>query len=335
MQVCNDLNWPLDKTLLATMKEKNEARLKELDATIEDAEKNLGEMEVREANLAKAEYYSFIGDKENALAAFRKTYDKTVSIGHRLDLIFHLIRIGLFYMDHPLVSANIEKAKALIEEGGDWDRRNRLRVYQGIYCLAIRDFKQAANLFLETVSTFTCYELTEYATFVTYTVLCSMISLPRVELRNKVVKGSEILEVLHGNSDIHSFLFSLYECRYAEFFRKLAWVENFMKADRLFAPHYRYYVREMRILAYNQLLESYRSLTLQYMAETFGVTVGFVDQELARFIAAGRLHCKIDKVNGIVETNRPDSKNYQYQACIKQGDILLNRIQKLSRVINI
>jgi len=63
--------------------------------------------------------------------------------------------------------------------------------------------------------------------------------------------------------------------------------------------------------------------------------VAFIDAELARFIAAGRLHCKIDKVNGIVETNRPDNKNYQYQACIKQGDILLNRIQKLSRVINI
>lgn len=109
-----------------------------------------------------------------------------------------------------------------------------------------------------------------------------------------------------------------------------------MKRDRLFSPHYRYYIREMRVLGYNQLLESYRSLELKYMANAFGVTVGFIDQELARFIAAGRLHCRIDKVNGIVETkNRPDAKNHQYQSCIKHGDILLNRIQKLSRVINI
>ena len=40
------------------------------------------------------------------------------------------------------------------------------------------------------------------------------------------------------------------------------------------------------------------------------------DRELARFIAAGRLHCKIDKVGGIVETNRPDSKNWQYQVSL-------------------
>lgn len=51
-----------------------------------------------------------------------------------------------------------------------------------------------------------------------------------------------------------------------------------MKRDRMFAQHYRYYVREMRIQAYTQLLESYRSLTLQYMADAFGVTTSFVDQ---------------------------------------------------------
>ena len=51
-----------------------------------------------------------------------------------------------------------------------------------------------------------------------------------------------------------------------------------MKYDRFLSPHYRYYVREMRIQAYSQLLESYRSLTLDYMATAFGVTKGFVDQ---------------------------------------------------------
>ena len=30
----------------------------------------------------------------------------------------------------------------------------------------------------------------------------------------------------------------------------------------------------------------------------------FISRELSRFIAAGRLNCKIDKVGGVVETNR-------------------------------
>ncbi|XP_041348370.1 26S proteasome non-ATPase regulatory subunit 6-like [Gigantopelta aegis] len=334
-EICKDLDWKVDEGLLNTMKNANTEKLKKLDEAIEDAEKNLGETEIRDFMLEKAEYLSKIGDKEGALSQFRKTYDKTVALGYRLDIVFHLIRLGLFYMDHDLIKKNLEKAQSLIDEGGDWDRRNRLKVYRGVYSMSVRDFKHAATLFLDTVATFTSYELMDYQTFVMYTVFCSMISLERTDLREKVVKGSEILEVLHSLTVIREYLFSLYDCHYQDFFRCLAHVEDIMKKDRMLAPHCQYYVREMRIMTYAQLLESYRSLTLQYMANAFGVTVEFMDKELARFIAAGRLHCKIDKVGGIVETNRPDSKNWQYQATIKQGDVLLNRVQKLSRVINI
>lgn len=334
-EICKELVWPVDKVLLDKMKEANRIELEKLDAAIEDAEKNLGEGEVREANLKKSEYLCKIGDKDGSVSAFRKTYEKTVSLGHRLDIVFHNIRIGLFYLDHDLITRNIDKAKTLIEEGGDWDRRNRLKVYQAVYCIAIRDFKSAANFFLDTISTFTSYELMDYQSFVRFTVYISMISLPRNELRDKIIKGAEVQEVLHSLPDVKSYLFSLYNCQYADFFKNLSEVEVILQKDYLMHPHYRFYVREMRILAYTQLLESYRSLTLQYMAEAFGVSIEYVDAELSRFIAAGRLHCKIDRVGGIVETNRPDSKNWQYQATIKQGDLLLNRIQKLSRVINI
>ena len=55
-------------------------------------------------------------------------------------------------------------------------------------------------------------------------------------------------------------------------------VEEKLKYDRFMAPHYRYYMREMRIHAYAQLLESYSSLTIDYMAKAFGVTPEFVDR---------------------------------------------------------
>lgn len=48
--------------------------------------------------------------------------------------------------------------------------------------------------------------------------------------------------------------------------------------SRILSPHARYFVREMRILAYAQLLESYRSLTLDSLAAAFGVSVGFIDR---------------------------------------------------------
>eukprot|EP00794_Sanderia_malayensis_P005997 gene5997-6693_t len=333
--MCNELQLTADEGLMSKMKEANAKEIEKLEEAVKDAEENLGEIEIRDAKIAKAEYFSKIGDKDGSLKALREAYEKTTTLGHKLDNVFHQIRIGFFFLNNDVISRNLTKAKSLIEEGGDWDRRNRLKVYQGYYSMTIRDFKTAAASFLDSISTFTSYELMEYKRFVVYTVVMSTIALDRTELRTKVVQGAEIQEQMHQLPLVKKYLTSLYDCHYADFFQALAEVELDLKKDRLLAPHYTYYVREMRILAYTQLLESYSSLTLDYMAKAFGVTTEFIDRELARFIAAGRLNCKIDKVGGIVETNRPDSKNYQYQCVVKQGDNLLNRIQKLSRVINL
>ena len=67
-----------------------------------------------------------------------------------------------------------------------------------------------------------------------------------------------------------TFIFSLHN--------HTVWVEGEFLHDRYLAPHTRYFIREMRIKAYTQLLESYRSLSLQHMAKSFGVSVGFIDK---------------------------------------------------------
>ena len=175
-----------------------------------------------------------------------------------------------------------------------------------------------------------------------------------------------------------------------------------------------------------QFLDAYKSVTLDSMARSFGVSPEFIDSELEEFIVAGHLTAKIDKVAGVVETNRccplawccaactclpgvhgssrcskccrplrlspkltclhcpghlhpkqghcllthhaaragaraaylccmqpccrqcvlcsaaeaarwcrADAKNAQYQATIKQGDMLLNRLQRLAKIIDV
>merc|ERR1712227_1087967 len=217
--VCKELKWKEDSKLWSEMSSENEKELKEFDVKIADAETNLGESELRDALLAKAEYLTKIGDKDAAIEAVRKTMEKTVGLGNRMDLVFHNIRVGLFYMDHELIRANLDKANQLLEEGGDWDRRNRLKVYDGLYAIAVRDFGKAAKLFLETVSTFTSYELMDYTQFVKYAVYASIISLDRGQLYDKVVKGSEIAEVLHDCPDVQRYLTAFYNCHYGDFFQ--------------------------------------------------------------------------------------------------------------------
>jgi len=131
---------------------------------------------------------------------------------------------------------------------------------------------------------------------------------------------------------------SLYTGSYRSFFGALAAVEvNFLSQDRYLYEHRGWFVREMRLRAYQQLLQSYRVVGLESMANDFGVSVDFLDRDLAKFIAAERIPCTIDRVTGkgIIETNRPDDKNKQYNDVVKQGDQLITKLQKYGQAVRL
>jgi len=128
---------------------------------------------------------------------------------------------------------------------------------------------------------------------------------------------------------------ALYDCDYKGYLHAMVDLQPILVADRYLQPHSGYIMRELHVLGYKQFLDSYKSVTLESMAASFGVGTEYLDLQLSRFIAAGRLTAKIDKFGGVVETNRPDLKNAQYKDMIQKGDLLLNRIQKLARVVDL
>lgn len=74
----------------------------------------------------------------------------------------------------------------------------------------------------------------------------------------QIVNGPEVREALHALPLHRRFVDSLYACQYKDFFLALAEVESLLAHDYIFAEHRRFYIREMRIKAYAQLLQSYR-----------------------------------------------------------------------------
>ena len=63
VRVCQELGELPDTVLLDRLKDANRQELARLDEAVRDAEENLGDVEQREALLARAEYLSAIGDK--------------------------------------------------------------------------------------------------------------------------------------------------------------------------------------------------------------------------------------------------------------------------------
>jgi len=52
-------------------------------------------------------------------------------------------------------------------------------VYEGLYLILVRDFSKAANLFLDSIATFSSSEIISFNELVKYTILLSIISINR------------------------------------------------------------------------------------------------------------------------------------------------------------
>ncbi|PGH14245.1 hypothetical protein AJ80_05985 [Polytolypa hystricis UAMH7299] len=387
-----DLPW--DEKLYESLVEENKKELEALQKEEDEAAEAAGETEVQAARGKRAEFWARVGDRDKAVAAYEAVFENTGVLGTKIDLVLAIVRIGLFYGDKQFAKKHLERANTLVESGGDWDRRNRLKAYKGLHLLTVRSYNLAAPLLLDSLSTFTSYELCSYSALVVYAVLAGSLSLKRVDFKAKVVDAPEIKAILGEGEDrlaaltgavssgpgagdeemkdaapttatpgtastvvnltalgtgsglqaeteapmdfssLANLVSSLYIGIYRSFFAALAAVEdNFLSQDRYLYEHRAWFVREMRLRGYQQLLQSYRVVGLQSMANDFGVTVDYLDRDLAKFIAGDRIACTIDRVNGIIETNRPDDKNKQYADVVKQGDALITKLQKYGQAV--
>ncbi|CAG8379126.1 unnamed protein product [Penicillium salamii] len=389
-------DFPWDEKLYQSLVEDNKKELEGFQKEEDEAEEAAGETEVQAARGKRAEFWARVGDKDKAIESHEALLEKTGFLGTKIDLVMAMLRIGLFFGDLLFVKKTIERAETLVESGGDWDRRNRLKAYKGLHLLTIRAYGLAAPLLLDSLSTFTSYELCSYSSLVIYSVLAGSLSLKRVDFKAKVVDAPEIKAILGSTEDqlaalsgeisagagardeemqdatasrstpagattavnltsfstgalapvdsevpvdftpLANLVNSLYNGNYRSFFVALAGVEDqFLTQDRYLHEHRAWFVREMRLRAYQQLLQSYRVVGLTGMANDFGVTVDYLDRDLAKFISNNRIACTIDRVNGIIETNRPDDKNKQYADVVKHGDSLITKIQKYGQAVRL
>ena len=309
---------------------------------ISDLEKKMEEDVDGIEELDKATYIFEIGKiyKEQkmmpeAIEKFKETISKTQSFNTKVDALFEICHIGLLEKDLDILKEYLQKIKDLLKEGGDWEKKNRLKVYSGLYLVFTRDFKTAGKNFLEALMTFTSYELFDFKTFVFYTAVINIISVDRKTLKEKIIDNSDVLSCINDIPHLQKFLNSFYDGQYAEFFKELFYIIQVIKKDFYLSKHYNYYINEIRVKVYSQFLQSYKTVTMENMAAVFGVSINFIDRELSNFISQGRINAKIDKVSGIIECNHNEQNIDLYQATIRDSDILISKIHKLSKLLEI
>jgi hypothetical protein len=190
----------------------HETVLSSLRSEISKASDEAGDMEVLHASMEVARYMARCCAREDAMDAYRAVLAlPKLSAGKRLDAHLEMARVQSFWGDYRGYGETLSNAAKAIAKGGDWDRRNRLKVYQALSFLLIRDVSSASKLLVEGIATFSCSELCDYPEFVSYAIVTGLLSLKRTELKKSIIDGSEVLQVA---KDI-PVLVSFYVCHFS------------------------------------------------------------------------------------------------------------------------
>ena len=284
-------------------------KIKEFDDKIQAAKEREGDVEIRDGILDKAEWIKDEArDFPLAEKFFREAYDMTGGASRKMEILFEVIMMNLVKYDMDALKKDVATCQSLVEDGADWDKKNKLKIFEGVYCMLIRDFKRASELFLSSIATFTCVELLDYKEFIFYAVIMALITQDRKKIKKEIIHSPDVLSVIRDIPHLKQFADSFYNCEYKPFFQAFVHIIDAVKKDPYLKDHVNYYSKEMRLVAYRQYLEAFKSVTIQNMASAFGVSSEFLDVELSDFIYSGKLNCKIDKVSGVIESNRPNHK---------------------------
>lgn len=328
--LCQEFDWTVDNKFVSDVESENAAELEKLRQQLEEARQAQGEEDVRVAFQNLVLFTLKTADREESKRNLADLLAHTVALGQKIDVVFCQMRVAFFFGEDASFKDLLDQAHALIKEGGDWERKNRLKVYEGLNLCMRRNFIAAAQLFISTLSTFTATELMDYSDFVYRTVVLSVLALSRADFGSKIDRA---VEVRAAGVDVQSLL-NLYRLKYAEFFDSLSELEQRMMSDIWFSRHLSYLVKELRVKAYSQFLEPYEEVRIRKMAKSFRVTAEFIEAEMRRFIFHRKINAKIDKVSETIHTNPPDSRAARMREALKGGELLVTRLQKLGRILS-
>ncbi|KAK8884669.1 26S proteasome non-ATPase regulatory subunit 6 [Tritrichomonas musculus] len=328
--LCQLYGWNVDQELVNRLGSDNSEEKNQLQKKLDDAREAQGEEDVRLALQNLALFYLRIGDYNESKNQLVELFNHTVALGQKIDVVFCQMRLAFFNNDNAAFKDLLDQAQTLIKGGGDWERKNRLKVYEGLNMCTKRNFVGASQLFISTLSTFTATELMPYEDFVYRTVVLAVLSLNRDDFGTKIDRATEVRAA--GENVGH--LLTMYHLNYSGFFDALVEVEQRFKSDIWFSRHLSYLIKELRVRAYNQFLEPYEALQISAMAQAFKVTDEFIEKEMRRFISNRKLNAKIDKVSGTIHTNPPDSRAAKMRQALRGGEVLITRLQKLGRILS-
>lgn len=313
---------PYDALIAQSMQQANSKYVNETLNT-----KNLdNETECFEIDLKVSEYYASILDTQNFIATSKQIMRTNASSSLKMDIMLCKIRIAIIYGDKRMIREAFEEGEDIISRGCDWDRRNKFKAYSAFYHLLNKQYTKSGACFYEALATFKSGELISYEKCVFYLLFSAVLTFERSDLNEKILKSSDVLETINVNSKGIKLVNCVYHCDYNSLIESLIPFLDEINNDIFLNGQIDFFVREVKVKIYKQLLESYRSLSIDLFCDILRVSDEYVERDLCDFITDQRLDCVIDRVHRIVHVK--EKVDLGDAELVNRGEQLMRFVQK-------
>lgn len=240
----------------------------------------------------------FDSDKFEKLAEELMKNDPSSTL--KMDILLCKIRTAIILENRKKLILSIEEAKTVFEISCDWDRKNKFKVYLGLFYIMKAEFEKAANILSECLASFEATELLKFENMIFYLVFSALLSFSRTDLKETIINNSEIRKC----SIFLALPEAIYECSYSSILLELLKFVDMMADDIFLCSFTDHFCKMIKIRAYEQLLSSYQSLHIAKMAQVFCINSESLEEDLRNFINEGKLSCVIDRIEGVVRMNQ-------------------------------
>ena len=135
-----------------------------------------------------------------------------------MEILFEICLMNFEKEDVATLKKDIATCQKLIEDGADWDKKNKLKIYEGVYCMMIRDFKKSSELFVSSIATFTAVEVMSFNDFVFYAAVLGLLTQDRKTIKKEIIHSPDILAVNRDIPFLKEYSEAFYNCDYKTFF---------------------------------------------------------------------------------------------------------------------
>lgn len=183
-----------------------EKKIEELKKKMEEDVDGIEEIDKATYILEIGKIYKEQKMMDKAIEQFKETIAQTQSFNTKIDAIFEILHIGLLEKNQEILKEYLEKCHQMLkEDGGDWEKKNKLKVYEGLNFILNKNFKDAGKNFLDALMTFTSYELFDFKTFVFYTAITNIITVDRKSLKERIIDNSDVLSCINDIPHLQNF----------------------------------------------------------------------------------------------------------------------------------